>query len=81
MLDTYGIMQSIGIKEFVPYLKLDEDGRQGKQGQAHLNKAIELLKTRTRRLCKSQRNWHKHRLVRKAERGQVGHSPPYYQVN
>jgi len=52
-------------------LELDEDGRQSNQGQAHLNRAIDLLKTRTRRLCKSQRNWHKHRLVRKAERGQI----------
>ncbi|XP_074640510.1 tRNA dimethylallyltransferase-like [Tubulanus polymorphus] len=60
-----GIFQSIGFKEFHPYLMLDDQGRQTYDGQQLLEDGIERLKLVTRRYSKKQQRWIKNRFLKR----------------
>lgn len=52
-----GIWQSIGFKEFMPYLKAIEDGVTGDELEKLRVECLEKMKTSTRRYAKYQRKW------------------------
>lgn len=70
-MGTHGVKQSIGIKEFCPYLKLDAEQREAKEGQLILKKCYEDLKLHTRQYSRSQRKWFRSRFVRRAKLREV----------
>ncbi|KAM0733617.1 tRNA dimethylallyltransferase [Formica fusca] len=74
---TKGIFQSIGFKEFHPYLILSEEERASEKGKKLLQQGIDDLKLVTRRYAKKQNKWVMNRLIRRGDR-QV---PPIYSLD
>ncbi|CAI4232120.1 unnamed protein product [Auanema sp. JU1783] len=64
-LDTmdYGIMQCIGLKEFIPFLKLETRQRNSKVGDSLLEQGCEEVKLHTRQYSRKQRSWVRSRLI------------------
>lgn len=56
-------MQSIGLKEFISYLKLSKEERQSLIGEKNFLNGCELLKLHTKQYSKKQRNWLNHRIL------------------
>ncbi|BET03257.1 IPP transferase [Nesidiocoris tenuis] len=65
---TQGIFQSIGFKEFHPYLTLKAEERDTDSGKQLLEKGIEDLKLVTRRYARRQIKWIKNRFIRSKDR-------------
>ncbi|KAL3119620.1 hypothetical protein niasHT_006706 [Heterodera trifolii] len=61
-LNSFGILQCIGLKEFLPYLQLAEKERQAEFGQKILKESVDLVKLHTRRYAKTQRKWFYNRI-------------------
>ncbi|XP_038057557.1 tRNA dimethylallyltransferase-like [Patiria miniata] len=76
-LYTQGIFQSIGFKEFHPYLILPEDDRETEGAQSLLKEGIEKLKIATRQYARRQTRWIKNRFVRRPG----SNVPPVYAVD
>lgn len=70
--------QSIGIKEFLPFLELSEDNRPTSKGQRILKQCYEDLKLHTRKYSRTQRKWFKQRFMRRAKLREVSHLIHYY---
>ncbi|CAD5213678.1 unnamed protein product [Bursaphelenchus xylophilus] len=70
-LKSHGIKQSIGIKEFLPYLNLPEDERETKKGEKIKKRCADVLKINTRKYARKQRNWFTMRFVRRTELREV----------
>uniref|UniRef100_A0A0N5AXL8 C2H2-type domain-containing protein n=1 Tax=Syphacia muris TaxID=451379 RepID=A0A0N5AXL8_9BILA len=64
-LSMYGVYQSIGLKEFVDYLKLSKADRQSDVGDELFKKGCDLVKIHTRQYAKRQRSWIINRLIRR----------------
>lgn len=64
-------MQSIGIKEFIPYLKLSKELRNSPIGEKNFFDGCELLKLHTRQYSKKQRNWIYHRILLRSDTREV----------
>uniref|UniRef100_A0AC35F7G8 U1-type domain-containing protein n=1 Tax=Panagrolaimus sp. PS1159 TaxID=55785 RepID=A0AC35F7G8_9BILA len=64
-LQSHGIYQSIGIKEFIPYLKLTENQRKSEKGEKLFVEGCDQLTVRTVKYAKKQRLWFRQRLVRR----------------
>ncbi|VDD90412.1 unnamed protein product [Enterobius vermicularis] len=58
VLPTHGINQSIALKEFQEYLRLNEEERRSLRGQKLFEEGCELLKVHTRQYCRKQRSWY-----------------------
>lgn len=56
-------MKSIGPKEFLPYLKLDQMQRENEEGKKKLMECVEMLKIQNRQYAQSQRRWFYGRIV------------------
>ncbi|KAG5888368.1 hypothetical protein JTB14_033505 [Gonioctena quinquepunctata] len=69
-----GIFQSIGFKEFHPYLMLNGEERDTEDGLKKLNEGIDQLKMVTRRYARKQKKWISNRFLGRTDR-QV---PPIY---
>ncbi|RWS13091.1 tRNA dimethylallyltransferase-like protein [Dinothrombium tinctorium] len=63
-----GIFQSIGFKEFHPYLLLDEETRRSAKGVELLEKCLENMKTATKRYANYQNKWVRNRFLGAADR-------------
>ncbi|PAV69887.1 hypothetical protein WR25_04844 [Diploscapter pachys] len=61
--EEYGIMQCIGLKEFMPYLKLSNEERTSDEGNKKFEQGCELMKLRTRQYSRKQRHWFDNRLA------------------
>ncbi|CAD5209889.1 unnamed protein product [Bursaphelenchus okinawaensis] len=70
-LGSHGIKQSIGIKEYLPYLKMPEEARSTTKGAKCLKNCAETLKSNTRKYARRQRNWFTMRFVRRTELREV----------
>lgn len=68
---SYGVMQSIGIKEFLPFLELNEMERKTKLGDDLFEEGCEYLKIRTRQYSKKQRNWLYKRILMRSKTREV----------
>ncbi|XP_030839039.1 tRNA dimethylallyltransferase [Strongylocentrotus purpuratus] len=64
-LYTQGIFQSIGFKEFHPYLVISEDGKKSDEGQRSLEESIERLKKATRQYARRQLKWIRNRFLKR----------------
>uniref|UniRef100_A0A914YVI9 U1-type domain-containing protein n=1 Tax=Panagrolaimus superbus TaxID=310955 RepID=A0A914YVI9_9BILA len=62
---SHGIYQSIGIKEFLPYLTLPEDDRKLEKRQKIFVEGCNQLTIRTIQYAKKQRLWFRQRFVRR----------------
>ena len=72
LLGTHGVKQSIGIKEFCPYLELDDEQRADTKGELLLNKCYDDLKLHTRQYSRTQRKWFTSRFIRRGKLREVG---------
>ena len=70
-----GIWQSIGFKEFHPFLVLGPEEREGQEGRQLFAKCVEWMKVATRQYARRQVKWMRRFLV--AERD----PPAYYRVD
>ena len=70
-----GIWQSIGFKEFHPYLQLSTEERQSKDGQEMFTMGVKLMKIATRQYARRQVKWMRRFLISKRD------PPPYYRVD
>ena len=70
-----GIWQSIGFKEFHPYLLLSKEERQSKEGLELFNMGVKLMKIATRQYARRQVKWMRRFLISKRD------PPPYYRVD
>jgi len=61
--DAHGIFQSIGLKEFIPYLQMEPEQRESPEGIELFNKGCDLLKVHTKQYSRRQRNWVKNRIM------------------
>jgi tRNA A37 N6-isopentenylltransferase MiaA len=57
-----GAFQSIGVKEFVPYLRLSADDRCTPDGDRLFDEGCERMMIRTRQYSREQRRWVARRL-------------------
>jgi len=72
---TKGVCQSIGLKEFAPYLVCKEQGRSDDELRQVISECVEQLKTNTRRYAKKQVLWISHHLVTQLASSTQRHTP------
>ncbi|KAF7639421.1 C2H2-type domain-containing protein [Meloidogyne graminicola] len=77
-VDKFGIMQIIGPKEFLPYLRLNSVERNCCRGDDILDKCKEKLKIRNRQYSQRQRLWFYNRIL---NRGQYREIPKSLALN
>ncbi|CAB3402640.1 unnamed protein product [Caenorhabditis bovis] len=65
--NSYGVMQCIGLKEFVPWLSLDTEQRESRQGIKLFEQGCEDVKLHTRQYARRQRRWYMSRLLRRSD--------------
>ncbi|PIC40215.1 hypothetical protein B9Z55_011636 [Caenorhabditis nigoni] len=59
----YGVMQCIGLKEFVPWLAMDPPERDTPKGDKLFKKGCDDVKLHTRQYARRQRRWYRSRLL------------------
>lgn len=62
-LTAHGVAQSIAVKEFLDYLRLDPNERHSELGEKLFIKGCETLKLHTRQYARRQRRWVKQHLL------------------
>ena len=60
-----GVLQSIGLKEFLPYMDIVVDERESEQGQKTCKQSVEAMKTKTRRYARKQLTWIRNRFLKR----------------
>lgn len=70
-VDKFGIMQIIGPKEFLPYLRLNIIGRNSIRGEHKIEECKEKLKTRNRQYAQRQRLWFYNRILNRGEHREI----------
>lgn len=63
----YGVMQCIGLKEFVPWLNLAPPERDTAKGDKLFKQGCDDVKLHTRQYARRQRRWYKMRLLRRSD--------------
>lgn len=63
----YGVMQCIGLKEFVPWLNLPSAERDTPTGDKLFQQGCDDVKLHTRQYARRQRRWYKMRLLRRSD--------------
>ncbi|KAI6195725.1 hypothetical protein M3Y94_01021600 [Aphelenchoides besseyi] len=71
VLGTFGVKQSIGIKEFASYLQLTEEERSTEKSQKLLENCFDDLKLHTRQYSRKQRSWFIQRFLRRTKLREV----------
>lgn len=61
--NKYGVMQCIGLKEFVPWLSLDPSERDSSKGIHLFKQGCDDVKLHTRQYARRQRRWYRSRLL------------------
>ncbi|KAK6041185.1 tRNA dimethylallyltransferase [Cooperia oncophora] len=69
--EHFGVLQCIGLKEFVPYLELSKGDRSSPKGEILFEKGCDDVKLHTRQYARRQRNWVNSRFVRRQEAREV----------
>uniref|UniRef100_A0A7I4YCN9 tRNA dimethylallyltransferase n=1 Tax=Haemonchus contortus TaxID=6289 RepID=A0A7I4YCN9_HAECO len=69
--DHFGVLQCIGLKEFIPYLELPKEERSSPKGDMLFEKGCDDVKLHTRQYARRQRNWVNSRFVRRQEAREV----------
>ncbi|KAK5978088.1 C2H2-type domain-containing protein, partial [Trichostrongylus colubriformis] len=69
--DHFGVLQCIGLKEFIPYLELTTGDRSSPKGDVLFEKGCDDVKLHTRQYARRQRNWVNSRFVRRQEAREV----------
>ncbi|KAL3315135.1 tRNA dimethylallyltransferase [Cichlidogyrus casuarinus] len=64
-----GILQSIGFKEFRPFLRLSKEMRESENGARVFRDCVQDMKLSTIRYAKRQRRWVLNRFIRRPEEG------------
>lgn len=72
-----GVFQSIGLKEFLKFLKLPPEDRDSNTGATMFSEGLEELKLANRRYARRQTKWVVNRLLRKPSRP----TPPVFGLN
>ncbi|KAJ1347942.1 hypothetical protein KIN20_003129 [Parelaphostrongylus tenuis] len=65
--DHFGVLQCIGLKEFIPYLELSVGDRSSPRGDKLFQKGCDDVKLHTRQYARRQRNWLNSRFFRRQE--------------
>ncbi|KJH50832.1 hypothetical protein DICVIV_02982 [Dictyocaulus viviparus] len=65
--EHFGVLQCIGLKEFIPYLELSLSDRSSSIGDKFFEKGCDDVKLHTRQYARRQRNWVKSRLFQRQE--------------
>ncbi|CCD66664.1 C2H2-type domain-containing protein [Caenorhabditis elegans] len=63
----YGVMQCIGLKEFVPWLNLDPSERDTLNGDKLFKQGCDDVKLHTRQYARRQRRWYRSRLLKRSD--------------
>ncbi|CAI2348679.1 unnamed protein product [Caenorhabditis sp. 36 PRJEB53466] len=63
----YGVMQCIGLKEFVPWLKMDASDRESPDGNKLFKQGCDDVKLHTRQYARKQRRWYLSRLLKRSD--------------
>ncbi|KAI6230391.1 TRNA dimethylallyltransferase, mitochondrial [Aphelenchoides fujianensis] len=71
VLGAFGVKQSIGIKEFAPYLQLSAEERAEEASGKLLQKCFDDLKLHTRQYSRKQRSWFVQRFLRRGKLREV----------
>lgn len=61
--NKYGVMQCIGLKEFVPWLSLNPPERESPEGEKRFKEGCDDVKLHTRQYARRQRRWYRSRLL------------------
>ncbi|KAE9413566.1 hypothetical protein Angca_008663, partial [Angiostrongylus cantonensis] len=69
--DHFGVLQCIGLKEFIPYLELSAGDRSSPRGDNLFQKGCDDVKLHTRQYARRQRNWVNSRFFRRQEAREV----------
>ncbi|CAD6185751.1 unnamed protein product [Caenorhabditis auriculariae] len=62
---AHGVMQCIGLKEFIPWLRLEPEKRESPEGMKLFDQGCEDVKLHTRQYSVRQRRWFVSRLLRR----------------
>uniref|UniRef100_A0A1I7TWN9 tRNA dimethylallyltransferase n=1 Tax=Caenorhabditis tropicalis TaxID=1561998 RepID=A0A1I7TWN9_9PELO len=63
----YGVMQCIGLKEFIPWLRLSSSERETSLGEKIFKKGCDDVKLHTRQYARRQRRWYRMRLLKRSD--------------
>ena len=71
LVGPFGVMQCIGLKEFMPYLQLDETEREDVKAEKLLKECKERLKIQNRQYAQYQRKWFYNRIIKRGQHREV----------